>query len=89
MVNARRVGLRLHIHSIPTLCNQLFSHLLVDFFQILHSCYGHIEDMHFNYLEVFEHFTKNLHVVNQDVLNRKYMYLIRVINSLTPREDPG
>jgi hypothetical protein len=45
-----------------TSCNQLLSHLLADISQTLHSCYGHIEDLH-DFLEEFRHFLKNLHVI--------------------------
>jgi hypothetical protein len=34
------------VYRIPTLCNQLHSHLWVNILQTLHSCYVHIEDVH-------------------------------------------
>jgi hypothetical protein len=43
MVNARWAGV---FNRVPTLCNQLIPHLLADILQTLHSCYGHIEDVH-------------------------------------------
>ena len=47
MVNAGRVGGQAGVFNrVPTLCNQLLPHLLADILQTLHSCYGHIEDVH-------------------------------------------
>jgi hypothetical protein len=69
MVNAGWAGV---FNRVPTLCNQLLPHLLADILQALHSCYGHIEDVHvtfwkcsdiFRKISMFGHFSKNFHVV--------------------------
>jgi hypothetical protein len=61
MVNAGQVGWRAGaFNRVPTLCNQLLPHLLADILQTLHSCYGHIEDVHVTFWkcsDIFEKFT--------------------------------
>jgi hypothetical protein len=47
-------------YRVPTLLNQLFSHLLADILQTLHGHYGHIEDMLatlWNCSDILEKFT--------------------------------
>jgi hypothetical protein len=63
MVNAGRAGVFNRVPTLcnqllphPTLCNQLLPHLLADILQALHSCYGHIEDVHvifWKYSDIF------------------------------------
>jgi hypothetical protein len=48
---------------VPTLCNQVLSHPLADILQTLHSCYGHIKDVHVRFWKRSDIFIKNLHVV--------------------------
>jgi hypothetical protein len=62
-VYAGQAGVRSFSNRVPTLCNQVLSHLLADILQTLHSCHEHIEDVRMFFLEVFEHFSKNLHLV--------------------------
>jgi hypothetical protein len=49
MVNAGQTGA---FNRVPTLCNQLLPHLLADILQTLHSCYGHIEDVHVTFWKI-------------------------------------
>jgi hypothetical protein len=43
---------------VPTLCNQLLPHLLADILKTLHSCYGHIEDVHVTFWKYSDIFRK-------------------------------
>jgi hypothetical protein len=56
MVNAGRTGGCLRIRYC-------FVILYADIAQTLHSCYGHIEDVHATFWKRFRQFSKNLHVV--------------------------
>jgi hypothetical protein len=67
-------------NRVSTLCNQLLSHLWVDILQSLHSCYGHIQDVHIYFLEVFAHSLKNLHVVDLGHFPNMF-WIVCVINS--------
>jgi hypothetical protein len=55
MVNAGWAGV---FNRVPTLCNQLLPHLLADILQTLHSCYGHIEDVHVTIWKCWDIFWK-------------------------------
>jgi hypothetical protein len=81
MVNGWRAGA---FNRVLTLCNQLLPHLLADILQTLHSCYGHIENVHvtfWKYSDIFfEKFTCSwTWSFFQHVLNRRH--LLYVINS--------
>jgi hypothetical protein len=70
-------------YRVPILCNQLLPYLLTDILQTLHSCYGHIEDVHVTFWKCSNIFRKKIHMLNlvifQRFLNRQY--LLRVIKS--------
>jgi hypothetical protein len=59
MMNAGWVGGWASVFNrVPTLCNQFLPHLLADILQTLHSCYGHIEDVHVTFWKCLDIFRK-------------------------------
>jgi hypothetical protein len=45
-------------YRVPTLCNQLVQHLLIDILQTLHNSYEHIEDEHVTFWKCSDIFRK-------------------------------
>jgi hypothetical protein len=45
-------------NRVPTLCNQLLPHHLADILQTMHSCDGHIEDVHVSFWKCSDIFQK-------------------------------
>ena len=59
MVNVGLAGGRAGVFNrVPTLCNHLLSHLYADILQTLHSCSGHIEDVHVTFWKYSDIFRK-------------------------------
>jgi hypothetical protein len=71
------VAIEQPLNRVPTLSNQLLPHLLADILQTLHSCYGHIEDVHvtfWKYSDIFRKFPCSwTWSFFQHVLNRRHL----------------